>query len=140
MLSVIISVYNVKPFIKECITSVLQTRIPLEVIVVHDKLKDNSFVGDEDYLQDKRITILNRANAGLGMARNQGMEVAKGDYVFFLDGDDKVFPEKLEQLYSEGINKRPDIIAGDYDDEGKIIECIPLPDAPFTMHGGDFLV
>ena len=90
MLSIIISVYNVGPYIEECVKSVLRLTIPCEVIIVHDEQKDNSFKGDEDYLKDERIIILNRANAGLGIARNQGLEVAKGEYVHFLDGDDKV--------------------------------------------------
>lgn len=139
MLSIIIAVYNVKKYIKQCITSVLQTNIPIEIIIVHDKEKDDSFNGDEDYLQDKRVKILNKKNAGLSVARNQGLEVAKGDYVLFLDGDDYIFPQNLQQLYETRVTSNyPDIIAGNYQDEG-IIPCIPISDNPFICNGKMFL-
>ena len=123
MLSVIISVYNVRPYIKECVSSVRQLSTPCEIIIVHDAQKDDSFIGDEEYLKDERITILNRENAGLGIARNQGLDVAKGEYVHFLDGDDKIYADKMEQLYREGREHGADIICGDYDDSDTPKKC-----------------
>ena len=138
MLSIIISVYNVGPYIEECVKSVLRLTIPCEVIIVHDEQKDNSFKGDEDYLKDERIIILNRANAGLGIARNQGLEVAKGEYVHFLDGDDKVFADRMERLYHNGEVTGADIICGDYDDSDTPKKCCG-PKERVNISGPDFL-
>ena len=138
MLSIIISVYNVGPYIEECVKSVLELTIPCEAIIVHDEQKDNSFKGDEEYLKDERIIILNRANAGLGIARNQGLEVAKGEYVHFLDGDDKVFADRMERLYHNGRAAGADIICGNFDDTDTPKKC-QGPKGKEAIKGSEFL-
>ncbi len=134
MLSVIVAVYNVKDYFKQCISSILETNIPIEVIIVHDGVKDNSFSGNEDYLQDKRVVILDRNNAGLSVARNQGLEVAKGDYILFVDGDDYVLSTQLQKLYEKAIETNADIVIGNYQDEG-VIPCVPIAQEAFISDG-----
>lgn len=138
MLSVIISVYNVGPYIEECVKSVCELSIPCEIIIVHDAQKDTSFKGDEDFLKDERITILDRPNAGLGIARNQGLEVAKGEYVHFLDGDDRIIAERMVKLYQKGKELGADVICGDYDDTDTPKKC-QGPKKMVVVSGPDFL-
>ena len=87
--SVVIPLYNKEETISETIHSVLsQTFDNFEVIVVNDGSRDNgpSVVGK---IQDRRIIMVHQENAGVSAARNKGTEIALGEYIAFLDGDDK---------------------------------------------------
>ncbi len=140
MLSIIVCVFNVRPYIEECINSLRGLRIPCEILIVHDPEKDESFNGDELFLKDDRIRILNRANAGLSIARNQGLEEAKGEYIYFIDGDDKIYPDRFEELYLRGVEHDADIIAGDYDDTETQKKCAgPKSSKPIIISGKEFL-
>ncbi len=103
-ISVIIPVYNVEKYIEECIKSVLnQTFKDFEIICVDDCSTDNSIKTIEEYAKnDDRIKIVHHdINRGLAPARNTGMRNAAGDYIFFLDSDDYILPETLENLYNK---------------------------------------
>lgn len=99
--SVIIPVYNVEAFLKECLESVVkQTLQEIEIICVNDGTKDNSMDIVKEYAsKDERIIIVNKENGGLSSARNAGMNIASGEYVYFLDSDDYLRLEALEQIY-----------------------------------------
>lgn len=88
--SVIIPMYNVEKFVKECVFSVLaQTFTDYEVILVDDGATDNSGkVCDELAEKDSKVSVIHQQNGGLSMARNAGVKKAVGEYVIFLDGDD----------------------------------------------------
>lgn len=90
MVSVIIPVYNMEGYIKECLDSVLkQTLKELEVVCVDDGSTDGSLCILKDYQHvDARVRVLTQENQGSGPARNRGMEEARGKYVAFLDADD----------------------------------------------------
>lgn len=96
--SVIIPVYNVEPYLRECLDSVLhQTFIDWEAVCVNDGSTDRSGVILEEYAaKDSRFKVLAKPNGGLSSARNAGMDVAKGDYILFLDSDDWLEPNALE--------------------------------------------
>lgn len=112
-ISVIIPIYNVEKYIRECLESVVnQTYKNLEIIVVNDGTKDNSMKIVEEYLSDKRIKIINKENGGLSSARNRGMEEATGDYISFIDSDDYIAIDMYEKLVKEINNE--DIIIFDY--------------------------
>ena len=113
-LSIIIPVYNLAPFIKRCLDSVIaQTYTELEIIVVNDGSKDNSLEILEEYaLKDARIRVIDKENGGVTSCRRIGLEQAQGEYVFFLDGDDWLEHETLEQLYSCARMKMADIVLG----------------------------
>lgn len=103
LITVIIPVYNVRPYIEECINSVLgQTYKNLEIIMVDDGSTDGSgelcdfFKG-----RDPRISVIHKENAGLGYARNSALEVFTGKYVTFLDSDDFITPSMIETLHNE---------------------------------------
>lgn len=98
-ISVVIPVYNVEKYIKQCLESVInQTHKNLEIIVVNDGTKDNSIKIVEEYLDDKRIKIINKENGGLSSARNKGLESVTGDYIHFLDSDDWIELTLYEKL------------------------------------------
>lgn len=109
--SVIIPIYNVEEYLEECLVSAInQTLKEIEIICVNDGTPDNSMSIVEKYKDDERIVVVNKQNGGLSSARNAGIAVAKGEYVYFLDSDDYIVPECLENLYNDAKEKNLDII------------------------------
>ncbi len=98
--SIIIPVYNVEKYLPKCLDSVInQTYKNLEIICVNDDSQDNSLRILEKYAQsDERIKIVNRQNGGLSAARNSGLDVAIGDYCYFIDSDDWIELNTIEKL------------------------------------------
>ena len=88
--SIIVPVYNVKKYITQCIDSVLnQEYINIELILIDDGSNDGSEIICEEYAQkDDRIKVIHKKNEGQSIARNLGIDIASGKYIFFLDSDD----------------------------------------------------
>ena len=101
MISVIIPVYNVSSFLGECIESVCdQTFMDLEIILVDDGSTDESGMICDIYAKkDARIRVIHQENRGLSGARNTGIMQAKGEYLVFIDSDDRVKLEMIQVLY-----------------------------------------
>lgn len=99
--SIVIPIYNVEPYLEECLASAIgQTLKEIEVICVNDGSTDNSMDIVRKYAKnDSRICIVEKENGGLSSARNAGMDAAKGEYILFLDSDDWILPETLEEIY-----------------------------------------
>lgn len=99
--SVIVPIYNVEKYLKQCIESILnQTYKKLNIILVNDGSTDNSLKICEEYeKKDNRIEIVNKKNGGLSDARNAGIERACGEYIAFIDADDYVEENYIERLY-----------------------------------------
>lgn len=97
--SVIIPVYKVENCLDECLESVEnQTFKDIEIICVNDGSPDRCpEILQNHAKKDKRITIINQENQGLSMARNAGLSVAKGEYIYFLDSDDIIVPYAMEK-------------------------------------------
>lgn len=117
-ISVIVPVYNTENVLEKCLESIInQTYENLEIILVNDGSEDNSINICEKYKEkDNRIIIINKENGGLSSARNEGINVATGDYISFVDSDDCIinnFYEYLVKLLVE--NKFPDIIQGSFE-------------------------
>ena len=102
LISVIIPVYNLENYIAKCIESAQnQTYDNIEIVLVNDGSTDNSEEVCSKYVQnDERIIYLTKENGGPSSARNKGIEIAKGEYFFFVDGDDYLAPDTLEKLYT----------------------------------------
>lgn len=98
--SVIIPIYNVEKYLAKCLDSVInQTYKDLEIICVNDESPDNSLQILEEYAaKDNRIKIVNRKNGGLSAARNSGLDVAIGDYCYFIDSDDWIELDTIAYL------------------------------------------
>ncbi len=97
MFSLIIPVYNVEKYLKECLESVLcQTYEDWEAICINDGSTDGSATILEEYAaKDSRFKVISQSNGGLSVARNSGLEAASGDYVLFLDSDDYLEKDAL---------------------------------------------
>ena len=107
-ISVIIPVYNVEKFLARCLDSVInQTYKNLEIICVNDCSPDDSAKILEDYAKkDKRIRIITfEQNRGQSCARNQGLKVSNGEYIYFLDSDDWISTDFIENIYGIAKNK-----------------------------------
>ena len=98
--SVIIPVFNVESYLRDCLDSVLkQTFADWEAICVNDGSTDGSGLILNEYdSKDERIVVVAQANSGTAAARNTGMKVAKGDYIFFLDSDDWLESNALQSI------------------------------------------
>lgn len=120
-ISVIIPVYNAERYVGKCIESVLgQNYSNLEVIVVNDGSSDNSAEKIKPYLS--RIVYIEQKNAGGSAARNAGLRVATGEYVFFLDADDLLLNGSLKKMVVSIEEEDADICIGGYteiDENGK---------------------
>lgn len=101
LISVIIPVYNVEQYLQQCLDSLLrQTYQNFELILVDDGSLDNSWEIMQDYAKkDTRVRLFRKENGGVSSARNFGLEIAKGDYIAFVDSDDFVAEQYLEGLY-----------------------------------------
>ena len=111
LISVIVPVYNVEKYLKQCVDSILnQTYKELEIILVDDGSTDNSGkICDEYESKYENIIVIHKKNAGLGMARNTGMENMHGKYVTFIDSDDYIDNTLIENLYNSVINNKVDM-------------------------------
>lgn len=98
--SIIIPVYNVAPYLRECLDSVLaQTFTVWEAICVDDGSTDGSVrILDEYAAKDDRFSAFHQANSGVSAARNRGLDCARGSWILFLDGDDVLHPDTLSRL------------------------------------------
>ena len=114
--SIIIPVYNVAPYLRECLDSVLaQTFTDWEAICVDDGSTDGSgAILDEYAAKDQRFKVVHQKNAGVGAARNAGLEIAKGEWICFADGDDALLPSAFEILDGVTSRRHPDIIMYSY--------------------------
>lgn len=122
LLSVIIPAHNVAPWLKRCVDSLLSQPGPsLEIIVVDDASSDGtSALCDTLEQQDPRVKALHCQFRDVSLTRNAGLEIARGDYVGFADGDDAVAPDLLNQIADIADRDRPDIIRYGY--------CMLYPD------------
>jgi glycosyltransferase involved in cell wall biosynthesis len=116
LFSVIVPIYNIEKYIKRCIDSVLsQSFTDFELILVDDGSPDRcGAICDEYAGKDRRIKVIHKENGGLVSARQAGIKVASGDYIFHLDGDDAVLPEALESAYKIICDTDADIVSFSY--------------------------
>ena len=125
--TVIVPIYNVEQYLRECLDSVIsQTLADIEVICVNDGSIDKSQeILNEYSWKDARIKIINQINQGAYAARNAAIDIAQGDYLCFIDPDD-YYPDKfvLENLYIAAINNNALICGGEFQENksGTIIK------------------
>ena len=112
-ISVIIPVYNRELYLEQCLDSVIsQTLKDIEIICVDDGSTDNSFEILKKFAQrDERIKLIRQENLGAAVARNKAINIAKGEYLSFIDSDDYVDLNYLEKLYNANNNGKCDVIA-----------------------------
>ncbi len=115
-LSVIIPVYRVEQYLPRCVDSVMrQTLSDLEILLIDDGSPDGcGRMCDEYAARDGRIRVLHKENAGLCAARNDGIDMATGTYVAFVDSDDWLEPDYYEQMVRAAEKYDPDLVTGNY--------------------------
>lgn len=113
LVSVVIPVYNVEPYLHECVKSVVeQTYTNIEIILVDDGSTDNSgTLCDEFALSDSRICVFHKKNGGLSDARNYGIRQSHGSLISFIDSDDYVSSDYIMHLYQALVRGKTDIAA-----------------------------
>lgn len=132
-MSIVVPVYNVEKYIGHCIESLMdQTLENIEIILVDDGSPDQSGSICDSYQQkDSRIRVLHKKNAGVSAARNDGMDLATGEYILFCDSDDWMAKDACEKLYEKAISTDSDIVIGNvyeaYPDNNKIARFYAQP-------------
>lgn len=128
LVSVIIPVYNVEHYLRQCLDSVrAQTLSDIEIICVNDSSTDGSLSILEEYAKkDPRIQVVTQPNGGAGAARNKGLSMAKGKYLSFLDSDDFFESDMLELAYKKAEEDKADFVVFNsdqyYTDKKKFVE------------------
>lgn len=116
LVTVIIPVFNVYPYLAEAIDSVLQqTYDNLEILIIDDGSSDGSErICDEYAKRDNRIHVVHQDNKGLSAARNLGLDMATGDVIAFLDSDDAYHPDCIRMMMSAMVREKADLVVCDY--------------------------
>ena len=116
LVSIVVPVYNVESYIDKCIESLVNQSLKhIEIILVDDGSTDKSgHICDKYALSDNRIRVIHKINGGLSDARNEGIKVAKGKYISFVDSDDWISINMIESLYNLAESNDADIVQCDY--------------------------
>lgn len=112
LVSVIIPIYNVSQYLKQCLDSIInQTYKNLEIILVNDGSTDNSGKICDKYAEtDSRITVIHQKNKGQAYARNEAIKLSNGSFVLYVDGDDYISSTHIQLLVSASIKYNADIV------------------------------
>jgi glycosyltransferase involved in cell wall biosynthesis len=144
MISVIVPVYRVEKYIRLCVESILgQTYPDFELILVDDGSPDScGAICDEYAAKDTRVRVIHKENGGLSDARNAGLDIARGEYITFVDSDDYIAPNMLELLLNKLERYGADISVCGYrmvfEDSSETDE-LPEEDKDFCMTGPEAL-
>lgn len=119
IISIIVPIYNIENYIKKCINSILvQTFSDFELILVDDGSTDKSGkLCDEYKNKDNRVIVIHKSNAGQSEARNKGLDIAKGDYILFVDGDDILPHDIILKLFNSIKKYNSDVSCCGYCDD-----------------------
>ena len=117
-LSIIVPVYNVEKYIRDCLSSIFRQGLDesiFEVIIVNDGTKDNSMEMIADIIKThSNISVIEQENQGLSVARNNGIAAAKGEYIFMPDSDDLLIDNSLPFLLNKATETKADLIVADF--------------------------
>lgn len=116
LVSIVVPIYKVEKYLERCVISIInQTYSNLEIILVNDGSPDRCHEICEDFkMKDDRIVVIHKENGGLSEARNFGLETATGIFITFIDSDDWVHDEYIEQLYTAMKRTNSDITVCDF--------------------------
>lgn len=137
LVSVIVPVYKVEPYLRRCVDSVLAQTYPnTEVILVDDGSPDGCpAICDEYAASDSRVSVIHQANGGLSAARNAALDVARGEWVYFVDSDDWVEPDIIEACIEKVVEHGVDMVVFDHLSEGgRSFDGLVSTDMPEGVH------
>ena len=123
-ISVIVPVYNTEDYLEECINSILEQNMSIEIILINDGSTDRSGDIINSYCNKyNNIKAIHQSNQGLSATRNNGMKIASGEYIMFLDSDDWLKKDSLSVLYNTAKDNNTDIVMGN------VLYCYPDKEA-----------
>ncbi len=138
LVSVIIPIYNVEPYIHQCVDSIInQSYKNLEIILVDDESPDNcGKICDEYAASDSRVKVIHKKNGGVGNARNSGLDIANEEYIMFLDGDDWLAPKTIQTCVESALSTDADVVFFSYNKAfgNRTVRCHVFDDS-FTCEG-----
>lgn len=127
--SIIIPVYNTEKYVQATIESILQQTLKeIELIIINDGSIDSSLsILEKLVQQDSRISIYTQRNRGLSVSRNEGLKHVQGEFIYFMDSDDLLSPDTLEQCYQKCVSNNLDFVFFDADilNEDNSLTSIP---------------
>lgn len=137
-ISIIVPVYNVEPYIRQCVDSILaQTHENFELILVDDGSPDNCpSICDEYAARDERISVIHKENGGLVSAWKTGLRAATAELVGFVDSDDWIDPGFYEDLYRACRETGADIVVGEYASEMEDGSSVPVSRRKTLVYSG----
>ena len=117
-LSIIVPIYNVEKYVRYCIESIYRQGLDekkFELILVNDGTEDHSMEVIADIIQQhSNVIVITQTNQGLSVARNNGMAIAKGEYILMLDSDDLLYDNSLKPLLEKALSTKVDMIIADF--------------------------
>ena len=146
VLSLLIPIYNVQRYLRECLDSALaQTLKDIEIICINDGSTDNSPAIIREYMErDGRVKMIDKANSGYGDSMNHGLEMARGKYVGILESDDFMAPDALEKLVSAADSNNADFAKANFDlnwskpeERRELMELFKAKDCGKPVHPSD---
>lgn len=141
LLSVIVPVYKVESYLDRCVESIVgQSYRNLEIILVDDGSPDGCPEKCDDWAKrDNRIKVIHKQNAGLGFARNSGLDIATGEYVAFVDSDDYIENDMYRTLIDAACRHNADMVSCGFNKQlasGEFLPCVEF-DRETTFEGED---
>lgn len=150
LVSFIVPAYNVDKYIEQCIMSIIeQDYRNIEIIVVDDGSQDQTGeIIDEIAITDGRVRPVHQSNAGVSAARNAGMDIAKGEYVVFVDGDDYIAPNYTDYMLCLALDNNADFVLslncytrkGEEQINNDLVKCIDGEEATALLLGPRVIV
>ncbi|MBQ8664137.1 MAG: glycosyltransferase [Eubacterium sp.] len=138
--TIVVPIYRVENYLSQCVDSLLAQTLPeIEIILVDDGSPDKCPEIADHYAQkDSRVKVIHQKNAGLGPARNTGIQAASGEYIGFVDSDDWARPEMFQRLYEAAVRSNADIVVSGHCDIVNGIAVLtkqhPLAGTTLTSH------
>lgn len=113
--SVIVPIYNAEKYLEQCIQSILaQTKDRLQLVLVDDGSTDSSPIIVDQYANEQNVIVVHKKNSGLIKARIEGIMVAEGKYIGWVDADDFIENDMFEKLYNIAVSKQSEVVYCDY--------------------------
>jgi len=144
--SVIVTAYNEEKYLDRCLKTIVnQTLEDIEIIIVDDGSQDGTYDICEKYHKDypEKITVIHKKNEGIGLARNSGIDAARGEYIGFVDGDDWVEQDMYKSMYDTAKKNHSDVVVCDvrkiFVSENRESVEVSLPDESGQIDIGKYI-
>lgn len=134
--SIIVPIYNAEKYLPKCLDSIITQSINnIEIICINDGSTDDSLDILKKYAtKDARIKLINQINSGQSVARNKGLDIATGDYIYFVDADDYIHPQTLEIMLNVALASKCPIVATNLNKKKRSFSEISASNIKYSVH------